>query len=281
MCDWEKLRFVRQMSDASCRTYYAAYKRLCAGLERPISVTGQRTLIAQLPTIAPNPNSQASLLNLAIMVKIASDKPTSELDEHRAVVAARIQAHKRTRNRIKSEELPTLRQLQLHSDTALNDGRWLSFVIQRLLLYLGCRCLDLNLLVVYDRHLVGKTDNYLLVRSRDLVVVRNVYKTAKTFGPKRHVLKCDSLYRAVCRLSRYSEEPLLMTVDGGRCLQGGISKYVSRHTFEGLGETDYFKVMVKDAASRTSGGWQALAELSERRGTAIETIVSAYDLSLQ
>ena len=277
--EWDTLAASRTMSDSSRKVYQTAYKRLSAALERTVSETGQRTLVAQLPTIAPNPNSQAALLNLAIMVKHACGKPTSELDAHRGVVAARILAHKKCRNRTKSEELPTLGQLEAHADQSLADGRTLSYVVQRLLLELGCRCMDLNLLVVYDRHLVTKTDNFLLVRSRDLVVVRNVYKTAKTFGPKRHVLRCRTLYKAVCRLSRYSEEPLLMDVNGNRA--AGLSKFLSRHTCDGLGEGDYFKVMVRTAAARPGGGWQALAQLSDRRGTAIETIVSEYDLAMQ
>jgi hypothetical protein len=279
--DWETLKGSRDMSASTERSYMAAYKRLSSGLERSISETGQRTLIKLLPTAALNPNSQASLLNIAIVVKHACGKPTDELVAHREVVQARIAIYKKSRNRIKSETLPTLKELEANADADLAAGKALHYVTQKLLLELGCRCMDLNLLVVYDRHLIGTTDNYLLVRSRDLVVVRNVYKTAEAFGPKRHVLTSRPLYKAVCTLSRYSEEPLLMNTNGERCHKDGLSKFISRHTLNGLGEGDYFKIMVKAAAARDSGGWQALAKLSDRRGTAIETIVSEYDLSLQ
>ena len=280
--DWETLKASRDMSASTERAYLSAYKRLSSSLERSISETGQRTLIKLLPTVAPNPNSQASLLNIAIVVKMACVKPTDELVAHRDVVQARIAVHKKSRNRIKSETLPTLKELEASADADLAEGKTLHFVVQKLLLELGCRCMDLNLLVVYDKCLITKADNYLLVRSRDIVVHRHVYKTAEAFGPKRHVLTSRPLYKAVCSLSRYSEEPLLMNTNGERCHKDGLSKFIARHTLNGLGEGDCFKIMVKAAAAaRDSGGWQALAKLSDRRGTAIETIVSEYDLSLQ
>lgn len=279
--EWDVLKASREMSPSTERAYLTAYKRLSSNLERGIAETGQRVLIKLLPGIAPNPNSQASLLNLAIVMKKTCNRPTSELDAHRSVLQARVAAHKKGRNRVKSDSLPTLAELERHADADHAAGRHLHYVIQKLLLELGCRCMDLNLLVVYDKCLITDDDNYLLVRSRDVVVYRHVYKTASTFGPKRHVVRSRKLHRAVCSLSRHPEEPLLRNANGERCHAGGLSKFISRHTLNGLGEGDYFKILVRAAAARGSGGWQALAMLSDRRGTAIGTIVSEYDLSLQ
>jgi len=114
--DWETLKASRDMSASTERSYMAAYKRLSSGLERSISETGQRTLIKLLPTAALNPNSQASLLNIAIVVKHACGKPTDELVAHREVVQARIAIYKKSRNRIKSETLPTLKELEANAD---------------------------------------------------------------------------------------------------------------------------------------------------------------------
>ena len=56
-----------------------------------------------------------------------------------------------------------------------------------------------------------------------------------------------------------------------------IQKYISRVTINGIGQQQYNKVYVTFAAK--SCNVQLLKSISERRGTSVEMLLSAYDLN--
>ena len=72
---------------------------------------------------------------------------------------------------------------------------------------------------------------------------------------------------------------LLADKDNNHIKPDSIQKYISRVTINGIGQTQYNKVFVTHAAK--SCDVQMLKSISERRGTSVQMLLSAYDLNCQ
>ena len=105
--------------------------------------------------------------------------------------------------------------------------------------------------------------------------IRNVYKTAKVYGPKVYEI----------RNKRFTEAVVEYLQTDGAYLLGGkkpieiktISGYIDYYTPFNLREGDLFKIYVKslDKAGNIAG----LERASERRGTSINTILAEYNVN--
>ncbi len=77
------------------------------------------------------------------------------------------------------------------------DKDYKNFVILYLLLNYNTRNKDLVARVVNNEADINQKENFLFIREKDVVYIRNDYKTNDTYGMKQDVIVAKKLFNAV------------------------------------------------------------------------------------
>ena len=136
-----------------------------------------------------------------------------------------------------------------------------SFVVLYLLLNYNTRNKDLVARVVNNEADLNQKENFLLIREKDIVYIRNDYKTNDTYGMKRYIIKSKKLFNAVQDLDN-------LLID-----DGNLDRQVKKVT-GGINQSSMFKIMIA-----SNNNLKSIAKASKARGTNMDTIASSYDIT--
>ena len=262
-------------------SYKNAHGRLTDYLEKPIHKSTAPAIITAVRELASNPNTRASLLNVAIVFNGIYEKNNSKLLKYKTDVAKEIAQHREKSMASKEKTLPDMEFINKHLKGLYVSERWADFIIMWLMVEFNTRNADVDVEIVDTIHQTkrDKMRNYLVVRREDFVYIRRNYKTYKTYREKRFVFKNQLIKRAV----RYfkaemppNEKLFLMNNNGDRLSEGSIANYLKKILPEGITESDINKIQVSEIESLADYG--ALVKMAERRGTSAETLITHYHL---
>ena len=269
-------------SQITKNVYNSAYKKLRELLQdEDIASVSQRRVIEVIEPI-DNRNSQQSLLNIAYLIRKNEGMGINELETFRKKnqVLLKDKVYESNSNLIDS--LPTYASLLDFIDRLLKDQKYIQYVINYLLLHCQVRNADLVFDFVFLKKDTKNTNkNYLWYSARTKTVhyIRNVYKTAKivksdgtTSGYGQKVIKInDPQFIDVIKLlaKEHKNERILFIPNPET-----VGYYVKKMTYENLGETLYFKIVVNHYRADAN----MLKQISYNRGTDINTILESYDI---
>ena len=146
-------------------------------------------------------------------------------------------------------------------NTYYRNKDYKSFVILYLLLNYNTRNKDLVLRVVNDEADINQKENFLLIREKDVVYIRNDYKTNDKYGTKRDVIVAKKFFNAVQDLDSLLED------------NGNLDRQVKKIT-NGINQSTMFKMLVAQ-----NNNLKSIAKASKNRGTNMETIAKSYDIT--
>ena len=141
------------------------------------------------------------------------------------------------------------------------DKDYKSFVILFLLLNYNTRNQDLVLRVVKDETELNQNENFIFIRDKDVVYIRNDYKTKERYGTKRNIIKPKKFFNAV-------QEVDSLLIDNGN-----LDRQVKKVT-GGLNQSTLFKMLITK-----NNNLKSIAKASKARGTNMETIATSYDIT--
>ena len=269
-------------SNATIKSYKNNHKRITEYLQMPIKEANPTEVIEAVEKLAENPNTRSSLLNTGIVFYNMVDKDIKKLIKYRAKLEEDIIKFKKSKDAKKGETLPTIEELDKYLKELYTTERWGDFILNYLLMNYNTRNVDLDVEVVKSIHATkaDKTRNYLVVRKNDIVYIRYKYKTAKTYGVKRNIFKSILVERAIRRLreKRGKDKPIYIMAnkDGSRIAEASNSNYVKNRTLNNITEGDMNKIYVSHYINE--GDVNALVNLSNNRGTDIETLWTSYNI---
>ena len=136
-----------------------------------------------------------------------------------------------------------------------------SFVILFLLLNYNTRNKDLVARVTNDETDLNEDENFLLIRDKDVVYIRNDYKTKDKYGMKRDVIKAKKFFNSVQELDS-------LLIDNGN-----LDRQVKAVT-HGINQSTMFKMLITQ-----NNNLKSIAKSSRNRGTNMETIAKSYDIT--
>ena len=262
------LTFKASLKPATLKSYEAVYNRLIdSGLFTfQINETAQDKIIKIINQIDSKSSSRLNLLNVAIVLKQAHDKPVDLLLSQRETYQKTNKIMTETSNEKLREELPSVKELKTYLLLLFTEQRWVEFIVNYLIININTRNSDLYLTITSNKK-NDLNDNYLVIRSKDIQYVRNIYKTAEVYNQKKNVITDKQFNFAVKQLG---ERPLIQTKTGERIPIETIGTYIKRLTYNQLGEIQIFKAVVKEA------GLNNIAKISKNRGTNADTILENY-----
>jgi len=141
------------------------------------------------------------------------------------------------------------------------DKDYKNFVILYLLLNYNTRNKDLVARVTKDESDINQKENFLCIREKDIVYIRNDYKTNDTYGMKQDIIKSKKVFNAVQELDNLLEN------------NDNLDRQVKKVT-GGINQSTLFKMLVAQ-----NNNLKSIAKASKNRGTNMDTIASSYDIT--
>jgi len=273
--------FVKAIADKSANTiknYKTAYKKLMSiiggGEGSNIATTDEKKIVKKIREKEKNRNTQQSLINIAIMVKRMNDKKDIEKliearEDNKKMIIKMVQA----KNVSLQSSLPSYDEIQEYTDMLYEKGEWTDFIINFLLINYQVRNQDLVFDIVRFKRDTQDTDkNFMWLSNKKVVYSRNNYKTADTYGKKVITITDPKFVVAMKRTlshQKYDEEKgvFIPTISQ-------VGYYIKKATLKQIGEGAYMKIVV----NKFRNNIDKIKEISENRGTDINTILTNYDI---
>jgi hypothetical protein len=164
------------------------------------------------------------------------------------------------KNLILRETLPTIDFKKMLTGY-YRDKQNKNFVILYLLMNYNTRNQDLVLRVVKNESDLNEKENFLFIREKDVVYIRNNYKTKDSYGTKRDVIKPKKFFNSVQELDS-------LLIDNSN-----LDRQVKKVT-GGINQSSMFKIMIA-----TNNNLKSIAKASGNRGTKMDTIATSYDIT--
>lgn len=267
------------------------YKNNYVRLREALGVNDKRKLVKSvgLDKIEPillddviNSNARAGMLTV-VKKLFSSENDKERIDE----IDMKIREHKRDhqvkKNGELTESLPSYKEL-INGLKKVSDPR--KYIINWLFVHANTRNADVSLIDLHrsndsrrvDMDELDKERNHIVLVDGHAVLIRNVYKTAKSYGQKKNKITS----RAFIDMAREylgddMDKPLLTTKTGGGVPPSSFGAYLKKHRLMGLTESAIMKVVMKHVAER--GSYNMLRKVSQNRGTSISTLLAEYDVT--
>jgi len=275
----------------SVKTYTQAYKKLTNILATNDVANLDNEDIIELIDEQENYGTINLLLTIVLMIKYDNDKQIDDIKKHRDVIRMEMRDSRWKKKEEKLQTLPSIKLLTKYLNRLYSKNEYQSYIINYLLINYNVRNLDLDLILTDDMkeyHKLGKkgNENVLFVGKNNAVYYyRNQYKTAKTYGAK--VIKLSSVKLAKSIKAYIAQQQaitngdiyLLSLQNGNRSGRDSLSHYITKFTYQGLTESDIMKIIVTEKV-KTIADVRRLEKISFNRGTAPQTIIEEYNLSV-
>jgi len=266
-----------EKSEYTKKTYKIQYNKLRKMLENDIADVSQKKLI-EIISQQSNPNQQQSSINIAVLVRRLNKLPTKELEAKRE--ANKKEVVKQVKKVNENLVLPTLNDLEEYLDYLYANNQWTDYIINYLLLEYQVRNKDVNFkIVTRKKDMTDKNTNYIWldVKQKKALYVRRDYKTEKTYGEKQHLITDKEFIVALKRVlacQKHNEDCGVFIPN-----ENQVGYYIMRSSYKGIGEGAYLKILIN--AYKNRGNIQKLKEISDNRGTDLNTLLSNYNIDLK
>ena len=182
------------------------------------------------------------------VTKVLKEKMTKKQQEKTCKVKTNVEE-----GSIKNRE-----QLLEALNTLYTEQQYKKYIINYLLLYFNVRNQDVDVELITKKSDV-KDGNYLLIRKKQIVYIRNHYKTMYKYGQKTYTITDKKFVSAV---NNFPETKLLHT--------NNIAREVRNNTIDKLSESQLTKITMLEMKA------PELQAISDSRGTDVKTLLTSY-----
>jgi hypothetical protein len=265
--------------------YDSMYRKLRALLQDEDVASASQRRVIEVAESVDNRNTQQALINIAYLIRKKEGMAIQELETFRKKNQKLLEEKLFEANDNLIKKLPTYDTLVDYINGLFKAKKYIQYVINYLLVYYQVRNADL----VFDFVLLKKdtkddTKNYMWYNARMKRVhyIRNVYKTAKIvkpdgtttgYGQKINIID-DPVFvkalRILAKEQRKADKPIVF-------IPTSDNYHIKKATYEGLGEGNIFKIVVNKFRTDPN----MLKQISNNRGTDINTILTSYDIERQ
>jgi len=274
--------FIKDKSANTIKSYMQQYSKLKkiidTEMEQNIDIQNiSEKNILQFVEEQNNLNSQQALLNIAVMVRKMNSQPTGKLEKQRDANKEKLKGAVIEKNKkLKEDGLPSYADLLDYLAFLYESERYTDYIINYFLIYFHTRNSDLNFeLVGFKRDIKQNPEmNYLWFskRAKKATLFRRNYKTANKYGMKIDVIKDPKFLNAVkqvfdCRKKNPDDCVFIPNKEN-------VGFWIKKATLNNLGENLMNKIIVNHFRNDLN----KLREISESRGTSLETLHENYDI---
>lgn len=247
------------------------YKSIISNINYSIVGT-ERPLIKKIQNSYDNINTQQTYLNIILIVRNYMGLSTDLLVKLRNDNKIKINTHRKTELSKLSENIISYDELmEKFKQLPLNK----KYIINYLLINYGFRNSNLNLKLVKELP-EEKTENYIVIKPRYILLDMNNYKTKTTYGNKNFKDTNKDFRNAIKSLKINEGEYIIGNKRNEKLKPSYFNTVIKNNTIDQLGEQSINKVIVKEYIDRKD--FAKLKQLSFNRGSDLNTILSSYNL---
>ena len=207
--------------------------------------------------------SRANTLSKYLQFK---NLPNDEIVEYIKNANQEIQkeSKKRQSDMADDKTLPTVAELNKHMNDLYDRGDYRGFCIMYIFINFQLRNMDLIAKVVKSKRQTNENENWFVVGRKQVIYIRNKYKTVDKYGQKTHVIRNERFFNAIKTMDH-----LLKETDN-------IDRVVKKatHEFGGITESTIAKIIL-----RSKNTMNGLRRVSRNRGTDMSTLVENYNIT--
>jgi hypothetical protein len=196
-----------------------------------------------------------NLLNVVFVIRKALGENMQQYAELRANMQEELQ--RQTHDKLSQLHIMDQTSFLKLMQESYNNKEYLKYILNYLAFHYGVRNEDLRL------HIGEEKDNFLMKNKVGIVYVRQNYKTMSTYGVKKHIIKDKQFITAFQELPK------------GLIYSGHMTNFLKKYLI--LPEGKLFKMRIKDMEEK--GDTKGIRQLSEDRGTALETVLNNYNIN--
>ena len=270
------------VSPNTLNNYTSYYNRLLSMLGTDTVIEhSNKKIIELLNSSNIPPNSIKTFITIIIRIKRNANVSVDDLISYRnGKLSKQIDKYDSDKKVELNETLPSYDEIKKYMNTLLNEDKFRDYIINYLLINYGVRNIDIDVLITTDKSVTLKRniakENYLYVTPRYIIYQRNNYKTSSVYGRKSYKIVNLSFRNAVSILLANRKESRLL-FDGDTYNDKQIGNIILNATYNKLGETSYFKILIKHYNNFSN--IDMIRFLSQSRGTDINTVFKYYNIN--
>lgn len=261
----EKIKEDKKVSEGTIRTYQ--------NIKIPFNIlSSQPTIIKKLKELYENPNTIQLHLNMVILVRRHNNEETDKLITFRNSLRDKINETRKNKLKELNDNLPKPDYLL----EQLDEMSGIRYIINYLMIHHGLRNKDTNLKFVKSLP-EKKTENYLLIKSKNILLNINSYKTVGKYGTKQIKID-DKKFISQVKGMKLTDGQYLISMKNGDKISN-VSTFNDRVlnlTIDKMGQAKIVKIIIKDLLLNKAYG--RLEQISKDRGTSIEILLKSYNL---
>ena len=271
--DTEFMKFMTHVKDksvATIKSYTQNYKKLREKVGKDLQEVPLEDLVLEIGQMSDSYASQKCFSNVWSICNYQMNgrethqsyiKYYKHLDEQ-------IELQLRAKHKeIKSDIIP-METLIKHEDKLYENEEFNKFVACFIVRNCYCRNADLNITIVSDYDDVNSDDNFIVIRDRKIVIIRQDYKTNKTYG-RIEVSLNDKRFVYACKQLNYGDK-LFPGADTPAKLQHRLKNALYTN------EVKYLNTKIDDISK--IGNLKELKIVSDRRGSSLDHLITTYNL---
>ena len=272
------------VSDNTKNNYTSYYNRLLKKLGTDTVIeNSNRVIIDTLNSSEILPNSIKTFITVVIRIKRNANVNVDSLISYRnGKLSKEINKYDSDKKIELNKILPSYDEIKKYMNNLLNQDKFRDYIINYLLINYGVRNLDCDLLITTDKSVTLKRyiakENYLYVTPRYIIYQRNNYKASSVYGRKSYKIVNLSFRNSVnFMLGNKKECRLLFGCEGNTYNEKQIGNIVLNSTFNKIGESSYFKILIKHY--QLENNIDMIRFLSNSRGTDLNTIFKYHNIN--
>lgn len=222
-----------------------------------------------------NPNSQAAVLNIAILLTKDRTQLYNRLQSERDPIKEQIDSRRKKQLYIDNLDLPD------YSDiiALINEMTGITYLINYMLINFAFRNTDLKLKnITLKKDIPNDRENYIYYNSKlkNITLFISSYKTYNSYGKKILTINDTKFINEFRNLALKDGDYLLTTLLGDNPSDSYLSDLIQSHSVSGLGETRMFKLLTRELLKNHD--YKKLEQVSASRGTSLAVILSSYNM---
>jgi len=270
------------ISDRTRKNYINDYNRLRLLLNTNKSLynMSQKDI---LTAIKSSENSQANLLNIAIMILRSKDKPNTKLITYREKLFEERKAYQNKKNmKILKENNVDFKQLNEVLEKAVGNDYLLFYILMNF----NVRNADLVITITDKdkiKEVYNKNDNFMVVYPNKVIYIRQDYKTSDIYKAKKHIIKDkkfvstlkNRLTEGYTELFTNNKEKPISVVEMSFHIKRRYAKYLPDSN---MSQSLVYKIIQNHY--EVLGDIKKLQEIAESRGHRIDTQLNNYSSTI-
>ena len=263
----EKIKTDKKVSEGTIKTY----KNI--GTNLPFNLlSSQPTIIKKLKELYDNPNTLQLYLNMIILVRRHNGEETDKLIKLRNSLRDEIiEARKKNLDSL-DDILPTPAYIR----EQLENLTGIRYILNYLMIEHALRNKDINLKFVKSLP-DNKTENYIMLKGKNVILDINDYKTDEHYGTKEIKISNEKFVNEFKKLKLNDGDYLLPMKNGDKIKNTStFNDKILNLTIDKLGQNKLVKIMIKDLLNNKS--FDKLEQMSKDRGTSLDILLKSYNL---